>query len=38
MSKPCNKNYNDGGAHTVKIIDGVPYCPSCNLPTKDHKS
>lgn len=35
--EPCDKVFNDYGAHTVTIIDGVICCPSCKQPIKEHK-
>lgn len=34
--KPCNRVYADGGAHSVRLENGVAYCQRCGHPTKDH--
>lgn len=34
--KPCDRYYGDGGAHTFKVVNGEPRCPSCNWPPKSH--
>jgi len=34
--KPCTKNYNDGGAHTATVIDGVACCVACGQPIANH--
>ena len=36
MSKICNRNYGDNLMLSVKMKDGVGYCPSCNQPAKCH--
>lgn len=36
MSKICDRNYSKGSMYTVKQIDGVGCCPSCNQPTQCH--
>lgn len=33
---PCDRNFYDGGAHTVRMYLGVALCPSCGLPTSEH--
>lgn len=37
MNKPCTRNYKDGGAHTMQVINGVACCVSCRQPIKEHK-
>lgn len=34
--KPCDRNYNDGNAHTTSIKDGVSCCPVCGFPVEEH--
>ena len=36
MSKICDRNYSEGSMYTVKQIDGVGCCPSCEQPTQCH--
>jgi len=37
MSKLCDRNYSNGTSMlSVKMIDGVGCCPSCNQPTSCH--
>ena len=36
MSKICNRNYKDNGMLSVKKINGVGFCPSCNKPAICH--
>lgn len=36
MSKICNRNYSGGSMLSVKMIDGVGCCPSCNQPAICH--
>lgn len=36
MSKICDRNYADNGMYTVKQIDGVGCCPSCEQPVQCH--
>jgi hypothetical protein len=35
--KPCTRVYDDGGAHTMRIKDGIATCVGCGWPIKDHK-
>jgi len=34
---PCDRIFNDGGAHTVRMKNGIAYCTSCGFPVKEHK-
>ena len=36
MSKICDRNYRGNNAYTVKMINGVGCCPSCEKPTQCH--
>ena len=36
MSKICDRNYKDNGMLSVKMVDGVGMCPSCNKPAICH--
>ena len=36
MSKICDRNYSSGSMFTVKQINGVGCCPSCEKPTQCH--
>lgn len=36
MSKICNRNYGDNLMLSVKIIDGIGCCPSCEKPAICH--
>lgn len=36
MSKICDRNYSEGSMYTVKQIDGVGCCPSCEQPAACH--
>ena len=36
MSKICDRNYAGNGMYTMKMIDGVGCCPSCNQPAICH--
>jgi len=36
MSKLCDRNYADNGMLSVKMVDGIGVCPSCNQPSKCH--
>lgn len=36
MSKICNRNYGSGNMLSVKMVDGVALCPSCNKPAACH--
>lgn len=36
MTKICDRNYSEGSMYTVKQIDGVGCCPSCEQPTICH--
>lgn len=36
LDEPCSRNFNDGGAHTVRVTNGIAYCLSCNQPTRKH--
>lgn len=33
----CDRNYDDGGAYTASIKDGIVVCVSCGFPIKEHK-
>lgn len=34
--KICNRNYSEGNLLSVKMVDNVGYCPSCNKPAICH--
>lgn len=34
----CDRVFDGGGAYTARVTDGIAYCPSCNEPTRNHKS
>lgn len=36
MSKICDRNYADNGMLSVKMVDGIGMCPSCNKPAICH--
>lgn len=36
MGKICNRNYGNASMFSVKMIDGVGCCPSCNQPVQCH--
>lgn len=36
MSKICDRNYSANSLYTMKMIDGVACCPSCNQPAICH--
>lgn len=36
MSKICDRNYKDNGLYTMKTINGVGCCPSCEKPAICH--
>ncbi len=36
MSKICNRNYGDNLMLSVKMVNGVGLCPSCNQPAQCH--
>lgn len=36
MSKICDRNYTGGSMLSVRMIDGVGCCPSCNQPAQCH--
>jgi len=36
MSKICDRNYAGNGMYTLKMIDGIGCCPSCNQPADCH--
>lgn len=36
MGKICNREYGQASMYSVKVIDGIGCCPSCNQPTQCH--
>jgi hypothetical protein len=36
MSKICDRQYGQASMYSVKMIDGIGCCPSCNQPTQCH--
>lgn len=36
MSKLCDRSYKDNAMLSVKMVDGVGLCPSCNKPAQCH--
>lgn len=36
MSKICNRDYSTGNMLSVKMIEGLAHCPSCEQPTECH--
>lgn len=36
MAKICNRDYSAGNMLTTKLVDGVPSCPNCYMPTACH--
>lgn len=37
MSKICDRNYTGGSMLSVKMINGIGCCPSCNQPAECHQ-
>lgn len=38
MSKICDRNYDTNGLLSVKTVNGVGFCPSCNKPAVCHNA
>lgn len=36
MSKICHRDYSENSMLTIKVIDGIDCCPSCEKPTLCH--
>jgi len=36
MSKICNRNYQDNAMYSMKVINGISCCPSCEQPASCH--
>lgn len=36
VSKICDRRYGQASMYSVKVIDGIGCCPSCNQPTQCH--